>query len=97
MGRVWQSGIGGALTFSVLWRFDQGAGWLGGLSLAAGIAGIRASTAVGAGPAEAVTHPAGTTRASECQMERLDGAGLPPRSSLEGEELQSLGPGALHR
>lgn len=41
MGRAWESGIGGSLTFSVLWRFDQGAGWLGGLSLAAGIAGMR--------------------------------------------------------
>ncbi|MGE5526067.1 MAG: biotin--[acetyl-CoA-carboxylase] ligase [Rhodospirillaceae bacterium] len=41
MGRAWQSGIGGGLTFSVLWRFEQGAGWLGGLSLAAGIAGVR--------------------------------------------------------
>jgi BirA family transcriptional regulator, biotin operon repressor / biotin---[acetyl-CoA-carboxylase] ligase len=41
MGRVWQSGIGGGLTFSVLWRFEQGAGWLGGLSLAAGIACMR--------------------------------------------------------
>jgi len=28
MGRVWQSGIGGGLTFSVLWRFEQAqAGW----------------------------------------------------------------------
>lgn len=41
MGRVWQSGIGSGLTFSVLWRFEQGAGWLGGLSLAAGVAGMR--------------------------------------------------------
>ena len=41
MGRPWESGIGGSLTFSVLWRFHQGAGWLGGLSLAAGIAGMR--------------------------------------------------------
>jgi len=41
MGRVWQSGIGSGLTFSLLWRFEQGAGWLGGLSLAAGIAGMR--------------------------------------------------------
>ncbi len=41
MGRTWQSGIGSGLTFSLLWRFDQGAGWLGGLSLAAGIAVMR--------------------------------------------------------
>lgn len=41
MGRTWQSGMGSGLTFSLLWRFEQGAGWLGGLSLAAGIALMR--------------------------------------------------------
>lgn len=37
-GRDWHSGLGGALTFSALWRFEQGAGFLSGLSLAVGIA-----------------------------------------------------------
>jgi BirA family transcriptional regulator, biotin operon repressor / biotin---[acetyl-CoA-carboxylase] ligase len=41
-GRGWSSGLGGALTFSVLWRFDQGAGFLSGLSLAVGVALLRA-------------------------------------------------------
>ena len=41
LGRAWQSGIGGSLTFSLLWRFERGAGWLGGLSLAAGVATVR--------------------------------------------------------
>ena len=36
-GRDWHSGLGGALTFSILWRFDQGAGFLSGLSLVVGI------------------------------------------------------------
>lgn len=40
-GRDWQSSPGGALTFSILWRFDQGAGFLSGLSLAVGIALTR--------------------------------------------------------
>jgi BirA family biotin operon repressor/biotin-[acetyl-CoA-carboxylase] ligase len=40
-GRDWHSSPGGALTFSVLWRFDQGAGFLTGLSLAVGIALAR--------------------------------------------------------
>lgn len=40
-GRDWHSGLGGALTFSLLWRFDQGAGFLSGLSLAVGIAFLR--------------------------------------------------------
>ncbi len=40
-GRTWHSGLGGALTFSLLWRFEQGAGLLSGLSLAVGIALTR--------------------------------------------------------
>ena len=40
-GRGWHSGLGGALTFSVLCRFEQGAGFLSGLSLAVGIALAR--------------------------------------------------------
>ena len=31
-GRDWHSALGGALTFSVLWRFEQGAGFLSGLT-----------------------------------------------------------------
>lgn len=42
MGRVWHSGLGNALTFSLLWRFEQGLSVLSGLSLAAGVALIRA-------------------------------------------------------
>lgn len=47
LGRSWQAGIGGALTFSVVWRFTQGAGFLAGLSLAAGIALARALKTLG--------------------------------------------------
>jgi len=47
LGRSWQAGIGGALTFSVVWRFAQGAGFLSGLSLAAGIALARALKTLG--------------------------------------------------
>jgi BirA family biotin operon repressor/biotin-[acetyl-CoA-carboxylase] ligase len=41
-GRTWRSGLGNALTFSVLWRFDRGLNALSGLSLAVGVAMIRA-------------------------------------------------------
>jgi BirA family biotin operon repressor/biotin-[acetyl-CoA-carboxylase] ligase len=37
-GRHWQSVAGGSLTFSLGWRFAQGAGFLSGLSLAVGVA-----------------------------------------------------------
>lgn len=41
-GRIWHTGLGGGLTFSVLWRFERGVGALSGLSLAVGVAMIRA-------------------------------------------------------
>lgn len=40
-GRAWHAGIGGALTFSMVWRFAHGAGLLSGLSLATGVALAR--------------------------------------------------------
>ena len=43
-GRAWHAGLGGALTFSALWRFEQGAGFLAGLGLAVGVA-LRARAA----------------------------------------------------
>ncbi|MBX3664469.1 MAG: biotin--[acetyl-CoA-carboxylase] ligase [Burkholderiales bacterium] len=47
-GRTWQSAVGSTLTFSVLWRFAQGARELAGLSLAVGVALARALRASGA-------------------------------------------------
>jgi len=41
-GRHWQAGLGASLTFSLLWRFQCGAAALSGLSLAVGLALIRA-------------------------------------------------------
>ena len=41
-GRSWVSRLGGSLTYSLLWRFERGAGHLGGLSLAVGEAVARA-------------------------------------------------------
>lgn len=42
LGRHWHSGLGDALTFSLLWRFDKGLAALSGLSLAVGVAMVRA-------------------------------------------------------
>jgi BirA family biotin operon repressor/biotin-[acetyl-CoA-carboxylase] ligase len=46
-GRNWHSSLGGALTFSLLWRFNQGVGSLSGLSLAVGVALLRALDSLG--------------------------------------------------
>jgi BirA family biotin operon repressor/biotin-[acetyl-CoA-carboxylase] ligase len=41
-GRGWESALGGTLTFSMLWRFEHGVAALTGLSLAVGVALVRA-------------------------------------------------------
>jgi BirA family biotin operon repressor/biotin-[acetyl-CoA-carboxylase] ligase len=48
MGRVWHSGLGTALTFSLLWRFDCGLNALSGLSLAVAVGIVRALDKLGA-------------------------------------------------
>ncbi|MDH2917239.1 MAG: biotin--[acetyl-CoA-carboxylase] ligase [Gallionella sp.] len=47
LGRRWYSGLGDALTFSLLWRFDRGLAALSGLSLAIGVAMVRALRELG--------------------------------------------------
>ncbi len=41
LGRRWHAGLGDALAFSLLWRFDCGLAGLSGLSLAVGVAMMR--------------------------------------------------------
>ena len=48
LGRQWHSGLGNALTFSLIWRFDCGLNALSGLSLAVGVAVMRALDRFGA-------------------------------------------------
>jgi len=47
LGRPWHSGLGNALTFSLLWRFELNLSALSGLSLAVGVALIRALHTLG--------------------------------------------------
>jgi BirA family biotin operon repressor/biotin-[acetyl-CoA-carboxylase] ligase len=47
LGRTWHSGLGNALTFSLLWRFESGLAALSGLSLAVGVAMMRALDKLG--------------------------------------------------
>ena len=51
-GRSWQAGLGASLTFSLLWRFQCGASALSGLSLAVGVALIRALHSLGVNQAQ---------------------------------------------
>ncbi len=46
-GNSWLSAVGGSLTFSLLWRFSEGAGALSGLSLAVAVAAARALEGLG--------------------------------------------------
>lgn len=46
-GRAWTTGLGSALTFSLMWRFERGAAALTGLSLVVGIAVVRALSTLG--------------------------------------------------
>jgi BirA family biotin operon repressor/biotin-[acetyl-CoA-carboxylase] ligase len=55
-GRAWEGSIGGALTFSLLWRFSQGVSQLSGLSLAVGVALVRALAELGV-PGAALKWP----------------------------------------
>ena len=47
LGRTWHSGLGNALTFSLLWRFERGLSSLSGLSLAVGVALMRVLSTLG--------------------------------------------------
>ncbi len=47
LGRTWHAGLGDALTFSLLWRFGSGLAALSGLSLAVGVAMMRALAELG--------------------------------------------------
>ena len=51
-GRTWQAGLGASLTFSLLWRFQCGASALSGLSLAVGVALVRALHSFGISQAQ---------------------------------------------
>jgi BirA family transcriptional regulator, biotin operon repressor / biotin---[acetyl-CoA-carboxylase] ligase len=47
-GNSWVSTVGGSLTFSILWRFSQGAGALAGLGLAVAVGAAGALEKIGA-------------------------------------------------
>jgi BirA family biotin operon repressor/biotin-[acetyl-CoA-carboxylase] ligase len=46
-GRTWESALGAAITFSMLWRFERGVAALSGMSLAVGVALVRTLRGLG--------------------------------------------------
>ena len=87
-GRNWQAGLGAGLTFSVLWRFQCGAVGLSGLSLAIGIALIRA------------LHSFGVTQAQLkwpndviIGREKLAGILIELQGDMEGPSIAVIGVG----
>ncbi len=56
-GREWHALPGAALTFSLLWRFEQGAGFFAGLSLAVGVAVMRVLARFGVQQAAGLKWP----------------------------------------
>ncbi len=91
-GRPWVSSVGGSLTFSLLWRFERGAGHLGGLSLAAGVAVARALAECGVERAQ-VKWPNDVV-ADLC---KLAGVLVETSGEIQGPTLAVVGVGVNYR
>ena len=98
MGRTWHSGLGNALTFSLLWRFERGLSALSGLSLAAGVALMRALHALGVegaclkwpndvlGAHDLNGHGKDTTPDNETRHARFPLSNFPPQAGERANE-----------
>lgn len=91
-GRSWVSSLGGSLTFSLLWRFDRGAGHLGGLSLAVGVAVARAMAASGVDRVQ-VKWPNDVV----CDFRKLAGILVETSGEMQGPSVAVIGVGVNHR
>lgn len=91
-GRSWVSSVGGSLTFSLLWRFERGAGHLAGLSLAVG--STLASTLRGAGLERAqVKWPNDVV----CDFRKLAGVLIETSGEIQGPTVAVIGVGLNYR
>ena len=91
-GRSWISTVGGSLTFSLLWRFERGAGHLGGLSLAAGAAVARALATCGVERAQ-VKWPNDVV----ADFRKLAGILVETSGEIQGPTLAVVGVGVNYR
>jgi BirA family biotin operon repressor/biotin-[acetyl-CoA-carboxylase] ligase len=91
-GRAWVSQLGGSLTFSLLWRFDRGAGHLGGLSLAVGEAVARALSTCGV-PRVQVKWPNDVV----LDFRKLAGILVETSGEMQGPSVAVVGVGVNYR
>ena len=91
-GRSWVASVGGSLTFSMLWRFERGAGELGGLSLAAGAAVAGALADCGVARAQ-VKWPNDVV----VDLRKLAGVLVETAGEMQGPSVAVIGVGVNYR
>jgi BirA family biotin operon repressor/biotin-[acetyl-CoA-carboxylase] ligase len=91
-GRTWVAALGGSLTFSLLWRFERGAGHLGGLSLAVGVAVAKALAACGVRRAQ-VKWPNDVV----CDFRKIAGILVETAGEMQGPSVAVVGVGVNYR
>ncbi len=92
-GRTWVSQLGASLTFSLLWRFQCGAVGLSGLSLAVGVALIRALNSLNVNDAQ-LKWPNDVLITGENQSpKKLAGILIELQGDLEGPSAAVIGVG----
>jgi len=91
-GRSWVATVGGSLTFSLLWRFERGAGHLGGLSLAAGVAVAHALAETGIERAQ-VKWPNDVV----IDLRKLAGILVETNGEIQGPTVAVVGVGVNYR
>ena len=91
-GRKWISELGENLTFSFLWRFNQGAAMLSGLSLVVGIALIRTFKQLGINQA-LLKWPNDVLIFHEKAYKKLAGILIELQGDMDGQSLAVIGIG----
>ncbi len=92
-GRSWQGGLGASLTFSLLWRFQCGASALSGLSLAIGVALIRALHGLGIAQAQLKWPNDVLIMNQQGLTEKLAGILIELQGDMEGPSAAVIGVG----
>ena len=92
-GRAWVSQLGASLTFSLLWRFQCGAAALSGMSLAVGVALIRALNSLGVTNAQLKWPNDVLVMDAQGQGKKLAGILIELQGDMEGPSAAVIGVG----